>query len=303
MRAVGEIERKEPVLSTLTKILIVLLTISSLFLCGVVVAYVANADNYKEMYENEKRTKQIAESKKKNADKQLKEKKSKYQRQEDQLRKQMASLNTRINKAENEIRNYKRENAELLQRVSSMAGTVESSTQTATNQTHLFEGAQKELNLVKNGQIKLRKKLDDLIAELINKTAIIKTLEIKTKQLVEEKSGLQNRLDQFLLPIGEATAPVEPVTVERFAVRLAKSTARDIDLKGLITMVDLKNKMAAISIGTADGVKEGMKFHVTRGSEFICDIIILEAKAEEAVGFLELIQYQPKVDDNVSTNL
>lgn len=35
-------------MSTLTKILIVLLTLSSIFLCGIVVTYVANAEDYKQ---------------------------------------------------------------------------------------------------------------------------------------------------------------------------------------------------------------------------------------------------------------
>ena len=39
-------------MSPLTKILIVLLTLSSIFLCGIVVTYVGNADNYKEQYKS-----------------------------------------------------------------------------------------------------------------------------------------------------------------------------------------------------------------------------------------------------------
>ncbi len=56
-------------MSTLTKILIVLLTISSIFLCGIVVTYVANAEDYRQKYvdlnnreraarENERNTKE-----------------------------------------------------------------------------------------------------------------------------------------------------------------------------------------------------------------------------------------------------
>jgi hypothetical protein len=74
-------------------------------------------------------------------------------------------------------------------------------------------------------------------------------------------------------------------------------------LKGLITAVDSKNKMVSISIGTADGVKEGMKFHVTRGDKFICDILIIDTDAENAVGAMELVQEQPRTGDTVTTNL
>jgi len=67
--------------------------------------------------------------------------------------------------------------------------------------------------------------------------------------------------------------------------------------------VDLKNSMAGISLGSADGVKGGMKFHVTRGDQFLCDILIIDVDAEEAVGVLDLVQQQPRVGDKVSTNL
>ena len=38
-------------MSTLTKVLIVLLTIASIFLCGIVVTYVASAENYKDKWQ------------------------------------------------------------------------------------------------------------------------------------------------------------------------------------------------------------------------------------------------------------
>ena len=46
-----------------------------------------------------------------------------------------------------------------------------------------------------------------------------------------------------------------------------------------------------------------MKFHVTRGDEFICDILIVDVDTEKAVGVLELVQQPLKVGDNAATNL
>ena len=66
--------------------------------------------------------------------------------------------------------------------------------------------------------------------------------------------------------------------------------------------VDLKNSLARISLGSADGVKDSMKFHVTRGDQFICDISIIDIDPEESVGILELVQQPPKANDSVSTN-
>ncbi len=68
----------------------------------------------------------------------------------------------------------------------------------------------------------------------------------------------------------------------------------------------MDNSLAEISIGGANGVKQNMKFHVTRADKFICDIVILDVEPENAIGTLELMDVtkeQPKAGDAVSTNL
>ena len=58
-------------MSTLTKVLIVLLTISSFCLCSIVVTYVSNAQNYRQLYNTQKADKNAAVENEKNAKKQL----------------------------------------------------------------------------------------------------------------------------------------------------------------------------------------------------------------------------------------
>ncbi|UCF16761.1 MAG: hypothetical protein JSW59_04715, partial [Phycisphaerales bacterium] len=131
-------------------------------------------------------------------------------------------------------------------------------------------------------------------------------LEAKVKGLTEEKTALQEKLDQFLRQYGKVTAQAVPVTVMRQAARVAPP-ATDIDLKGLLTSVDLKNNIAVLSIGAADGVKKNMRFHATRGSKFICDVVVLDVEPDKALGWLELLQDKPqdkpRAGDAVSTNL
>jgi hypothetical protein len=133
--------------------------------------------------------------------------------------------------------------------------------------------------------------------------AIIAMLEEEKKRLLEEKTELRRQLDQHLQQFGKLAAPPALVTPEKGKARPAAPPARDIELKGLVAAVDLKNSLASISLGKADNVKEGMKFYVTRGDEFICEILIIDIDAEQAVGILERVQQQPRVGDNVSTNL
>ena len=290
-------------MSTLTKILIVLLTLSSIFLCGIVVTYVANADNYRQKYNNLRADKDSLSKKVKNLTKQVNEKIEQKRLLEDKLSSEIASLKAEIGKLQADLDNAEREKAVLLQKVNNWTSIVQDFRETNDDQGRLLEETLDQLKKVQAEQIKDRKELNETTTVLVEKMAIVETLEARAKRLIEEKTELQNRLDRFLQPLGKVAAVPVPITPEKAVARPAKPTVEDIALQGLVTAVDLKNSMASISIGTADGVKEGMKFHVIRGDEFICDILIIDIDAEEAVGILELVQKQPKVGDNVSTNL
>jgi cell shape-determining protein MreC len=290
-------------LSALTKILIVLLTLSSIFLCGIVVTYVANADNFKEQNEVLRTKLNAAEENKKSAQEQLKENIAKSQRLETKLNNEIASLNIKFSKVENDLKDAEREKATLLAKVESWVSITENLTKTTDDQGQLLKNTLNELSEVKAEQIKQEKELKETTATLIEKMAIIATLEEEKKRLLEEKTELRRQLDQHLQQFGKLAAPPALVTPEKGKARPAAPPARDIALKGLVDAVDLKNSLASISIGKADNVKEGMKFYVTRGDEFICEILIIDIDAEQAVGILERVQQQPRVGDNVSTNL
>jgi outer membrane murein-binding lipoprotein Lpp len=290
-------------LNTLTKILIILLTLSSIFLCGIVVTYVANADNYRQKYNDLRADKDGLSKKAEDLTKQVNEKIEQKKKLEDKLNSEIASLEGEIGELRINLDNAEREKAAMLQKVNNWTSITKDFYQTTDKQGQLLKNTLDELNKVQAEEIRQRKELNETTAALVEKMAIIETLEAENKRILEEKTELQSRLDQFLQPVGKvATAPM-PVTPRKAAARPVISEARDIALQGLVKAVDVKNSIASISIGAADGVKEGMKFHVTRGDEFLCDILIIDVDAEEAIGVMELIQQQPKAGDNVSTNL
>jgi seryl-tRNA synthetase len=177
---------------------------------------------------------------------------------------------------------------------------------TIENNEKLAKDALTERDLKEAALIKQGKELKDTTAALMENMAIVTQLQDESKRLLEEKTELQEKLDQYLRQFGKAIAEPTPVTAVQDAVRLTPRT-KDIDLNGSITEVDLKNLLAEVSIGAANGVKEGMRFHLTRGDKFICDIVILDVWPEKAVGWLELVQDQPQdqpqVNDRISTNL
>jgi len=291
--------------STLTKALIVLLTVASIFLCGIVVTYVASAENYRQKYNNLRTERDAAVENAGSAKEQLNNTVAQADRDKAKLNEAIASLQRQLNDVGAKLDAAEREKALLLQKVDSWTSITKAFYETNDKQGQLLKNTLDELNKVQAELIKERTDLKETTSALIEKMAIITMLADKSKRLLEEKTELQDKLDQVLRQYGKTVPAPTPVTPIKDKARVVPVT-RDIELKGQVTAVDPKNSMAEISIGSADGVRESMKFHVTRGDQFVCDILILDVDAEKAVGSMELVQSAtggPKVGDSVSTSL
>jgi len=292
-------------LSTLTKVLIVLLTLSSIFLCGIVVTYVANAENYRKKYLDQKKDYDAAVENKELAEKRENKTIEETGERELKLKSDINTLEIKVDRLTNDLDVAERQKAALIEEAGKWKAITRDFSDTNDKQRQLLEDTLAKLKTIEAEQIKADKELNETTAALREKMAIIDTLEKTSKQLLEEKTDLQNRLDQLLQQAGKIVAAPVSVTPIKEKVRVAPPTV-DIGLKGLITTVDLENSLAEISIGAADGVKQNMTFHITRADKFICDIVILDVEPEKAIGTLELMDVtkeQPKAGDNVSTNL
>ncbi len=291
-------------MSNLTKILIVLLTLSSIMLCGIVVTYVANADNFKEKYERTNSLQASAQQEKESLSTQLKEKIQQNDEREKSDKDQIAKLKIQADELNAKLNASTRQVNELIERTNSFAATTKDFQATTEKQAQLLASAQEEVKQLKAEQIKLTKELEQTSTAVVEKTALLEAAEADKRRLVEEKADLQNRMDKMLQGGARVAAAGGPVTQERGkAIAAAQTITDSSNIKGLISEIDAKRSWAALSIGQADGVKEGMKFHVTRGDEFICDLLIVDVDTDKAAGVLELVQQSPKVGDNASTIL
>jgi len=294
-------------LSTLTKILIILLTISAIFLCGIVVTYVANADNYRQKYDQLRVRLDQTKQKLTAATKLANEKVDGLKQLNQNFNRQVADLKRQNDKLKVSFNNSEREKATLLQKVNNWTSIAKDFHKTNQQQERLLEDTLRKLDSTETTKIKQEKELKQTTKTLFEKMAVIDSLQKEQRRLAEEKAEIEQRLNQILLPAGKtATAPT-PVTLKSDAAKPATSTietpvAENIQLKGKVSKVDSQNGLVEISIGTADGVKTGMRFHVIRKDAFISDILIVEVDPEQAVGVLEIVQQQPEVGDVVTTN-
>ncbi|MCD6395145.1 MAG: hypothetical protein J7M40_16780 [Planctomycetes bacterium] len=287
-------------MSTLTKVLIVLLSLFSIFLCGTVVTYVGNANNYKELYDEAQGDMTVLAAEMASA-----------QRQCDEQVKSVAGLkkdfNERIQLLEDakgklmaDLRSAERASLQLQSRADSWQGILTGSEQTIGTLVVSLEAVRNELDKVRADDVKESKEFNELTDRLYETMVQLLALQADKRRLLEENSGLE---DQLNLAAGGRTAVARAnvVTPVEGSARSAVSMPETTDLKGLVSEVG--ESLVSVSIGSADGVKKDMVFHVTRGDEFICNVVITHVDTNMAAGVLDLKVDQPKIGDTVSTKL
>ena len=164
-------------MSTLTKVLIVLLTISSIFLCGIVVTYVANADNYKQKYDNLYNGYQAAKKNEDNAKTQLNNTIEEKDRDKEKLGEQIALLEEQVNKLKNDLATAQRERDNANRKVNDWAAIVMDFSKTVENNEKLAKDALTQRDLKEAELIKQGKELKDTTAALMENLAIVKQLQ------------------------------------------------------------------------------------------------------------------------------
>ncbi|NQV31997.1 MAG: hypothetical protein HQ515_04845 [Phycisphaeraceae bacterium] len=288
-------------MSTLTKVLIILQTVFSILLCGIVATYVANASDYNDQYKISERAKNAAVLSKSTMAEDWAAAKVKLADAQKKAEETEPAMLAQINQLKDDLTRTKAEIDTLNKRVTDSMAAIKSASATASQQTRLYETAHAQLKATESDKIQLTKEYDETQSVLLEKLAVVASQDKMIRGLEEEKSEIQGRLELYLRQYGKVPAPATAATLVPSKVQMARPVTA-IGLKGLISDLNMENRMAEISLGSTDGVKEGMKFIVTRDNEFICNVVVLDVDAERAVGLLDLVKGTPVTGDRVSTN-
>jgi chromosome segregation ATPase len=273
----------------------------TIFLCGIIVTYVGNASNYKEQYESARSQATQARGKMNSIEEQWTDYQAKQDKALEDAKAAVAALRTQVTGLEQELASANTQKNSMLQRVESMAAKMESAVTSTDKQRAMYEKAQQTLDELRAEQIRLTQDLKETNDVLIEKLAIIATQDEQLRRLTEMKNELTGRLESTLRAQGKAPGAAQPATALSAKAQPA-GPIQNIDLKGRITDLDLENALAEISIGSESGVQQKMRFHVTRGSEYLCDIHVVAVDTDKAVGSLEFVQGTPRIGDPVATN-
>ena len=285
-------------MSTLTKVVAVLLTVFSLFLCAMVITYVGTANNYKAMYDEQNSINKAIVAEEARLKKMVAATIAKAKIRQDELGESIQMLEENKNQLALELKKARTRSLDYESRVNSISGMLAGFEQTIANMEQTLKLTQDQLDTARIDRIRERKELNDITAELYSRITHMQALEADKRRLLEQKSTLEELLDPGQ-PVNVSDAVVTPLTGSARSVGISSPGATD--LNGLLTEVG--TSLVSISLGSADGVAKGMEFHVYRGESFICNIIITDVDINTSAGTLELVQVTPRVGDNVTTRL
>ena len=281
-------------MSTLTKTLAVLLSVSAIFLCGAVFIYVAKTNDVKADYDQIKLDYKVLQDSKNVAVSSMNEQKLQYQQQIDSLKNTVAELNATTEKAMIELKNAQNTSVKWQDRVNSLSGLVQNFEQTISEMHTSLESTRQILQQEQAKNLKLSNMLNEKTTALDEHIVKVMSLESEKRRLIEQKAAIEELLNNK-----QATAVQAVTQVKDFAMPVGNQPYAPVT--GLVSGVG--SSLVSVSVGSSDGIEVGTKLHVTRGSNFVCDIVITDVDVDKAAGTVQLKNSEPKVGDTVSTQL
>lgn len=281
-------------MSTLTKVLVVLLTLSAIFLCGIVVTYAASASNYKAKHEDAMTDNKALSASASLLQSQLNEGLKAKQDEITALQQQISRLTNENSNLQSEVLTLRAAKDELQERINGWSGIMQRNTAMFGDLQQQLTATRAELDKVRNDLVTDRGQLGQARAALEEKTLQLRSLERENMRLVEDKAALESKLG------GRSGT-----TVAVSSVRPVAPSPSKMLLEGQIREVRMDNMLASVSIGSANGVKAGDVLHVIRGDVFVCDIVVTNVDTDTSVGQITMLKpgLQPQSGDTVTNKL
>lgn len=286
-------------MSFLTKLLALLMSLLSIFLCGAVVIFVTNMNDWKKRCQEQETLTQAAQIYALVLERELKDQKqtdttrwqtfdkiivgwkNAYSKLENNLKQKSISQITAESRADSSVEVSKA----LTSQVDSMRQTIE------TLQKRL-ESAHADKRIADTQVAELNQELNQAQVKVGRLESIRYRNEEKIRSQESEIALLEQKFQQVMLGSSDARVLLDNVTVG------TPQTGR-VPIRGEITNV--LGDRAAISVGSSSGVRENMEFNIFRGSEFLGSFVALEVAATESAGRLHRKQGTIVKGDKIST--
>ncbi len=286
-------------MSFLTKLLALLVSLLSIFLCGAVVVFVTNTNNWKKAYQDQETVARAAQAYALERDLDLQDQTQMYERKQQITNKLVVDLQT---DNDNLLNRWKQESAARVIAESKADAAVkvsEALTSLVDNMRRTRDVLQQRLEVAHNDKQKAETQVTGLNEELNRERVKSAQLDSIRRRNEEKIRALENDNALLELKIKRATLTPSEARILPDQVTVQIPAPSRFPIRGEITEI-LENR-AAISVGSTSGVRENMEFNVFRGNEFLGSLVVLEVAATESAGRLSRQQGTIVKGDRVST--
>ena len=285
-------------MSILTKVMVLLVSVMVLFLCGVVTVFVANTHDYKSAWESEKTKSHAAQVTAVVA--------------EEALKRGLARRDALVQILNSNILALELENARLLRDWETTRQEKSLSDSTSATAIQTMQSLRETIQDMYTGQTAIQKGLDeafgkmtaarvqvvDLRRELNRERVRADSLDSLSRQRLEKIYEIENENSQIRARLEQVKVAsskwVPDGDVGQVAVGLS-----GVPIRGQIT--EVREGLASISVGSAAGVRKGMKFLVYRDAQYMGDLQISHVESSESAGLVVLERGSIVRGDSVTT--
>ena len=263
------------------------------------VAFVGSAKNFRTLYTEQKQLAEYSQAELTKKDELFNTQAFKYKESENRLQDSILALEMEKNQLVADLRRSERLSTQYQAQADSWKGVMTGFEQSVRNLQGSLQQTQQQLDATRSQGIRDQKELNQITADLYAKIVQLQSLEAERRRLLEQKTELEQQVTA--LSTGAAVELRPAVTPLARTATPASTAPVAVDIKGLI--VDVDETLVQLSVGSADGVRENMVFHITRGEQFLCDIVVTNVDINQSAGVLQLVQQRPRVGDMASTQL
>ncbi len=283
-------------MSFLTKVFVLLVSLLSIFLSGIVVSFVLNTNNWKMAYDKEVIRSRAAQVQAVVAEESLSKGLARRENIIAQLNDKIIQLETVNNSLVSDMETLLQEKAIATNQsftAVTLSGTLR---ETIDNMYKAQQVIQKDLREAHENMLVAQKNVTELRRSNMELTANNDQLELVRKQQVETIARLENDLDAQLQ---SPKVKGEDWLEKNDSVTQLPIYESGVPIRGQVTAVE--QDLASISIGSSSGVRKNMKFLVYRNEQYLGDLQITHVEPSESAGRINLRRGLIVKGDSVTT--
>ena len=286
-------------MSSLTKVFVVLVSLAAIFLCGIVVVFDANRANYKKAWEDERQLRMAAQVQAVAAEEYMSQSIAHYQTMIERFKNNLLAVEQQSSNRLIELASATQAQAQAESKSATAVALSESLQNTIDNMYMAHLALQEQLTESHAKMIASQTQVIEVRRELDNERVKSAVLETTSKEYLEKNVSLENENAQLRQELQSVSIASSEFREKNDKVGMREPGVSGVPIRGVIT--DIDDDLAALSVGTSSGVREGMKFRAIRGDRYLGDLVITRVEATESVARVVRRQRTVVAGDMVST--